>query len=83
MERWTKPAVLITTFQPYLLGWLLVISFFLALTAVSVISRGRSKKELAVYFGLFYAGLLIGSLVTTHYIVDIQVVQFELLEISR
>lgn len=77
MERWTKPVALITTFQPYLMAWLLAISFFLTLTFVAVISKGRNWKELLAAFLLGYVVLILASIISTNFIADIQVVAFE------
>lgn len=82
MERWTKPVALITTFQPYLVMWLLAISFFLTLTFVAVVSKGRSARELVVFFVFGYLVLIVLSILSTQWFADIQIVAFELVSAS-
>lgn len=77
MERWTQPVALITTFQPYLMAWLLAISFFLTMTFVAVISKGRNWKELLAAFVVGYFVLIVASIISTNFVADIQVVAFE------
>ena len=77
MERWTKPVALITTFQPYLLAWVLAIAFFLTLTLVAIISKGRNWQQLVVIFIASYVVLALASIVSAQFVADIQVVALE------
>ena len=78
MERWAKPVAVITTIQPYLMMWVLGITFFVALTLVAVVSRGRSWKQLVGIFLICFVLLSIVSLVSTRFTTIVQVFDIEI-----
>lgn len=79
MESWMKPVAVVTTVQPYLLLWVVGITFFVTVTLVAVISRGRSWKELVVIFFSAFFILTITSLISTRYAIDVHVVDIEVI----
>ena len=79
MERWTKPVAVVTTLQPYLLAWVVGITFFVTLTLVAMISRGRTFKELAAIFVGCFLLLLTATTLSTRWVVDIQIVDVEII----
>lgn len=79
MERWMKPVALVTTVQPYLLLWVLAITFFVCLTLIAVVSKGRTWKQLLGIFALCYVVLAITTVISTRFVVDIQVVDVEVI----
>ena len=79
MESWMKPVAVVTTVQPYLLLWVIGITFFVTVTLVAIISKGRNWKELAVIFFTAFFVLTITSLISTRYAIDVHVVDFEVI----
>lgn len=79
MERWTKPIALITTVQPYLLVWVLGITFFVTLTMVAIISRGRSWRQLITIFCVSFILLSLASIISTRFTADVQVIDVEII----
>lgn len=51
--------VLITTVQPYLLAWVVAISFFLGLALTALVSPNRQWFELVVIFAIVMAVLVV------------------------
>lgn len=77
MERLMKPVAVVTTIQPYLLAWVVAITFFVSLTLVAVISRGRSLKQFVGIFVVCFFVLLTATTLSTRWVVDIHVVDVE------
>lgn len=77
MERWTQPLAIITTVQPFLLFWTMAIAFFLTLTLVAVISKGRTWKEIGAIFALSYLVVVLLTLFTSEVIVGVDILRFE------
>ena len=74
-----SPVVFVTTVQPLLVGWVLVISFFLTLSFVAVISKGRRWYELGCIFVLVYLVMSVGSIATTATFLDLQIMDVEVI----
>ncbi|MBA2663463.1 MAG: hypothetical protein H0U74_14340 [Bradymonadaceae bacterium] len=74
-----NPMVFITHVQPFLVVWVLTISFFVALAAAAVLSRGRRWYEICCIFLLLFvvAGSL--GLVGTNSFLDVRVFEVEVI----
>ncbi len=79
MEPWMRPVAVVTTVQPYLLLWVVGITFFVTVTLVAVISRGRSWQQLVVIFFGAFTLLAVTSVISTRYVIDVHVVDIEVI----
>lgn len=77
-----QPIVFVTTVQPYLLFWVAVISFFIALALVASISRGRRWHELLAVFVLSFLLATTGGVFATQWLTTINVVELEVISLK-
>jgi len=78
MERYTmRPIAFITTLQPYLLGWVLAISFFLTMAFVAIISKNRTWKEIALWFAGSWVVITVIVMLCTSMVLNIHVMDLE------
>jgi hypothetical protein len=77
-----QPVVFVTTVQPYLVLWVAVISFFVALSVVAALSRGRKWHELLAIFLLAFVVSTTGGVLTTHWITSIDLVDLEVISLK-
>lgn len=77
-----QPIVFVTTVQPYLLFWVAVISFFVALSVVAAFSRGRKWHELLAIFVLSFVLATTGGVLTTHWITSIDLIELEVISLK-
>ena len=78
MDRFTMyPVAFVTTVQPYLLAWVLAISFFVTMALVALMSKGKTWKQIAWMSVLSYGVVSIVTLLATTYFLDIQVIDLE------
>lgn len=82
MDRWIMyPVALVTTLQPFLLGWVLAIAFFVTLAVVAALSRGRTWRQILAWFLLVYLGVAVSTTLAVTYVVDIHVVEIEVVRV--
>lgn len=77
-----QPVVFVTTVQPYLLFWVSVISFFVALSVVAAFSRNRKWHELVAIFVLAFLIATTGGVFTTHFLTNIELVELEVISLK-
>lgn len=77
-----QPVVFVTTVQPYLLFWVSVISFFVALSVVAAFSRNRKWHELVAIFVLAFLIATTGGVITTHFLTNIDLVELEVISLK-
>lgn len=71
------PMAFVTTVQPYLFLWVLAISFFLTLTFVALVSKGKTWRAITATFLASYLVLTVVVTLCTTMLLDIQVMQVE------
>lgn len=82
MDRWIMyPVAFVTTVQPYLLGWVLAIAFFITLAVVAALSRGRSWRQIVSWFVLVFLGVGVVATLAVTYVVDIHVIEVEVVRV--
>lgn len=79
MDRFTMyPMAFITTVQPYLLAWVLAISFFITLAVAALLSRDKTwKQTAALAAGCFVVVAVIVGLCSSM-VLDIHVMDVEM-----
>ena len=83
MNKWLQPVVFIWTVQPYLLVWLIAISFFVALTVVALLAKGKTWGQLILMLLSGWAVISLGSLLMTQLVFDLQVLSLEMIQTER
>ncbi|MGM0555643.1 MAG: hypothetical protein ACQEVA_04605 [Myxococcota bacterium] len=78
-----QPVVFVTTVQPYLLFWVSVISFFVALSVVAAFSRNRRWHELLAIFALSFVLSTTGGVFATQWLTSIDLVQLEVISLKE
>jgi hypothetical protein len=71
------PMVLILTVDRYILLWALGITFFLVLSVVAILSRGRRWHELVTMFLAIYLGAMGVAVLIFSYLLKTPFVQVE------
>lgn len=67
--------------QPFLVGWVMSIAFFLTLSVVAVISKGRSWYELACLFLLAFVFFCAAGVVCVHLFSEVKMLDFEVISL--
>ncbi len=73
----TDPVAIVARVQPLLVLWLMAISFFATLSAIAIISKGRSWYELACLFVLGYVLCSVLTVAGAHWLFDVVVLEWE------
>lgn len=67
--------------QPFLVGWVMSIAFFLTLAVVAVVSKGRRWYELACLFLLAFLVFCAIAIVGAQVFFDVKMLEFEVISL--
>ncbi len=83
MDRFTMyPVAFVTTVQPYLLTWVIAISFFLCLAVVALMSKGKDWKQVLLMFGGGYVVTAVIVTLVSSMLLDIAIMQVEVVSVE-
>ena len=76
------PIAFVTTVQPWVTAWVVLIAFFLSMAGTALVSRGRSLRQVATMFVVGWCLLTVAVGVGTGFVAGLDFVTVEVVSVT-